>query len=440
MSFFAIIFLVLVPLTVVRAGVDNEEAPDSDIVEYFREQGIHVPGIADLEPLISRASEHRLVLLGGGSQGTSEFHTWRAGISRWLIEEHGFDFVIIEGDWPLAYPVNLYVKHLNEEPTDSRKVLENFSRWPQWLWRNEEMLEFISWMHEHNRDLPESNRAGFYGLDIHAYEHAMADVIQFLEKVDPSAVEDVQQHYHCFERFDDHQAYVQFFRVNDAHCGEEMEAVSDLMDANRETYMAVDSIGFVGAYQSARSMIFFERYVRAEIRPEPHAWNHRVDHFHDVINGLFELYGEDARGIVWAHNIQVGDARATTMGKRNIGQIFREEFGEDQVYAVGLSTYRGYVSAGSSEGGARERLRVPNARPGSYERLMYQTGISPLLIMFDNPEEHQQLWDPPRGSRSIGEVYYPSQDFYQDYILGVIPRQFDAFIFFERTRELVPLE
>jgi erythromycin esterase len=63
----------------------------------------------DLDPLLERIGDARYVLLGEASHGTHEYYLWRARISRRLIEEKGFRFIAVEGDWPDCYRVNRYV-------------------------------------------------------------------------------------------------------------------------------------------------------------------------------------------------------------------------------------------------------------------------------------------------------------------------------------------
>lgn len=56
----------------------------------------------DLDPLLDRIGDARVVLLGEATHGTSEFYRMRERISRELITRKGFRFVAIEGDWPDA--------------------------------------------------------------------------------------------------------------------------------------------------------------------------------------------------------------------------------------------------------------------------------------------------------------------------------------------------
>jgi protein-L-isoaspartate(D-aspartate) O-methyltransferase len=52
---------------------------------------------AQLDPLLTRIGDARIVLLGEASHGTSEFYRMRERISRELITKKGFRFVAIEG-------------------------------------------------------------------------------------------------------------------------------------------------------------------------------------------------------------------------------------------------------------------------------------------------------------------------------------------------------
>src|SRR5438309_11765820 len=107
------------------------EEPRTDVAELAR----HVRAAArplnnpdDLDPLLTLIGDARYVLLGEASHGTHEYYTWRAALSRRLIEEKDFSFLAVEGDWPDCYRVNRYVKG-QEADAEAREVLHAFDRW-----------------------------------------------------------------------------------------------------------------------------------------------------------------------------------------------------------------------------------------------------------------------------------------------------------------------
>jgi erythromycin esterase-like protein len=108
----------------------------------------------DYDPLLELACESRFVLLGEASHGTHDFYHTRAQITERLIKEQGFSAVAVEADWPDAYRVNRYVRG---RPGDDHAVeaLDSFKRFPIWMWRNTDVVEFIAWLREYNDRLPE---------------------------------------------------------------------------------------------------------------------------------------------------------------------------------------------------------------------------------------------------------------------------------------------
>ena len=119
-------------------------------------------GSADLEPLLRRIGDARIVLLGESTHGTSEFYRMRERISRELIERKNFSFIAIEGDWPDAARIDYHVRGL-QHPAPQWTA---FARFPTWMWRNQEMRSFVDWLHAHNAQA--AGQVSFHGLDLYS--------------------------------------------------------------------------------------------------------------------------------------------------------------------------------------------------------------------------------------------------------------------------------
>lgn len=98
------------------------------IEEELRRLSFPLEDAADLDPLMDRIGDARFVLLGEASHGTSEYYQWRAWLSKRLIQEKGFSFICVEGDWPDCYRVNRYIKGYADAGENSRDVLQSFRR------------------------------------------------------------------------------------------------------------------------------------------------------------------------------------------------------------------------------------------------------------------------------------------------------------------------
>src|SRR4051812_17622784 len=162
---------------------------------------------ADYDPLLHLVSDARFVLLGEASHGTHEFYRARAEITRRLIREKGFTAVAVEADWPDAYRVNCYARGAGQDGS-ANEALGDFKRFPTWMWRNADVLDFIGWLREHNDHAPPDAKVGFYGLDLYSLYGSIRSVLAYLDKVDPEAAGRARYRYGCFEDFgEDSQTY-----------------------------------------------------------------------------------------------------------------------------------------------------------------------------------------------------------------------------------------
>jgi erythromycin esterase-like protein len=416
-------------------GVEELSAQCRDIARPLRNS-------ADLDPLLERIGDARFVLLGEASHGTSEYYVWRSWLSRRLIEEKGFSFIAVEGDWPDCYEVNRYVKGRDGVGESARDVLHAFERWPTWMWANWEIVALAEWLRKRNADLPEERKCGFYGLDVYSLWESLDSVLRFAETMDGEAVKAAKRAFNCFAPYnEDAQDYARatagFFPST---C--EDEAVN-LLTALRREMKHYDGDGqeapFV-AEQNALVVKNAERYYRAMVQGGGASWNVRDQHMMETLERLMRFHGPEAKAIVWEHNTHIGDARATDMadaGMVNIGQLARERREADGVVLVGFGSYEGSVIAGNEWGAPMQRVPVPSGRQGSWEHVMHSAGSEDKLLLLDEMEG--PLARQPRGHRAIGVVYDPAYEQWGNYVPSVLPERYDAFLYVDKTRALHPL-
>ena len=129
-----------------RRLLGEESSASAKLVRMAHDLARPLHDAGDLDPLLERIGDSHYVLLGEASHGTHEYYAWRAALSRRLIEEKGFNFIAVEGDWPDCYRVNRYAKGFPDSGDSARDVLHNFQRWPTWMWANEEIADLADWL------------------------------------------------------------------------------------------------------------------------------------------------------------------------------------------------------------------------------------------------------------------------------------------------------
>ncbi|HEU4599935.1 MAG TPA: erythromycin esterase family protein, partial [Solirubrobacterales bacterium] len=385
----------------------------------------------DYDGLLEAIGGSSLVLIGEASHGTHEFYRERARITRRLIEEKGFGAVAVEADWPDAYRVNRYL-HGAPDDADAEEALRGFRRFPTWMWRNAEVLDFVGWLRSHNEHRAEAEKVGFFGLDVYSLFSSIEAVISYLETMDPAGAERARERYSCFEQFGGEQAYGRAATLGiSATC--ERGVVEQLLELQRNADAYLRRDGFAAedeqfcAEQNARVVAGAESYYRSMFGSPASSWNLRDRHMAETLGYLrahLGRHGRPAKLVVWEHNSHLGDARMTEMSRRgelNVGQLARERHGED-AFLIGFTTYAGTVTAASDWGGAAERKHVRPALSGSWEELFHQVPQERFWLDLRTPGAAEALAG-PRLERAIGVIYRPETERQSHYFLADLSSQ-----------------
>ena len=345
--------------------------------------------------------------------------------------------------------MNRWVRHAGSEP-DAQSALGDFVRFPRWMWRNTDVVDFVTWLRDFNGAQPAGAQVGFYGLDLYSLHASIDAVLAYLTKVDPAAAERARFRYGCFEDFrEDTQAYGYAATVGlSPSC--EHQVVTQLIDlrrraadyASRDGRIAADEYFF--AEQNARLVHNAESYYRAMFGGRVESWNLRDTHMMETLEALLRhvrITSGSSRAVVWAHNSHLGDARATdmsVMGELNLGQLARQAYG-DHAYLIGFTTHSGTVTAATDWDQPSRRRRVRPSLAGSVERLFHDVEIERFLLLLRRPELRELLIE-PHLERAIGVIYRPDTERMSHYFHARLADQFDAVLHIDETHALEPLE
>ncbi|KAI0094600.1 hypothetical protein BDY19DRAFT_982048 [Irpex rosettiformis] len=435
------------------------------------------------DPLLNAVGNSQVVLIGDGSHGTYEFYAHRANITQRLIEEKGFNAIAFEADWPDAFRLNRYV-HGTGSIKNARSALDDFERFPKWMWKNEVMPPFLDHMKEHNEAVIKSTgdpskKVSFYGLDLYSLHRSADEVLRYLDRVDPEGAKAARKRYNCFERFgEDTTRYAyeaQFGLAKDCH----QEVIRNLHDLlrNHQRYIAeqFEKDGQFGhpaqeqfmAEMNALVVRDAEEYYRTMMAEDTKSWNLRDDHFARVLVEIAHHLGTttesgnrraDAKIVVWAHNSHIGDARATDMGTRrgeiNVGQRCRELFGDDNVFNIGFLTGTGTVTAAYEWDEPPQLMTMNKPLSGSIEELLCESSDDDAIVIIKQIKDSVEgfakksevspqltnLLNISRYQRFIGVIYRRRTEIVSHYSRCKVADQYDAIAIVKNSRGIQPLE
>ena len=424
--------------------INSENQQTTDLTDLIKKISTPLNNPSDLDPLMNYIGDANYVLLGEASHGTHEYYTWRAKITKRLIQEKGFSFIAVEGDWPDCYRLNRYIKNYEMPQKTAEEVLSGFNRWPTWMWANWEIVALAEWLKNYNTAFPVNKKIGFYGLDVYSLWESMEGIIGYLKDHDEDTLSTAFKAIHCFEPFnqDEGQTYARASRIIPELCEKAVVRLLAEIRKNIEHYNS-DYENVLSTEQNAHIAVNAEKYYRAMIKGGPESWNIRDRHMVATLNRLMNFHGKAAKVIVWEHNTHIGDARATDMaseGMVNVGQLVTEKFSNEGVVLVGFGSYQGSVIAGRDWGDDMRKIPVPPAIKGSWENILHNAGgHENKLLMFDKVKNEEKLGT-HIPHRAIGVVYHPEREQYGNYVPSILPMRYDAFIYLDHTKALFPLK
>lgn len=397
----------------------------------------------DLDDLVADAARRRIVAIGEASHGTHEYYAWRAELSQRLIEEHHFTWIGVEGDWPDCWQLNQWVRGAIQPDRSAVQMLNGFERWPTWMWANREIADFLDWLRDWNTSQPPHEHVGFYGLDVYSLWESLAEIMNWLRTSAPTALPAALEAWKCFLPYDgDPQRYAWATRLVPEDCEDE---VVELLLAVREEALRLraSSDETFAVLQNAEVVTAAEQYYRAMMHGDQGSWNVRDLHMTDTVDRIVaheHRGGREGKGVVWAHNTHVGDARGTDMaraGMWNLGELLRRRHSEDAVHLIGFGSYSGTVVAADGWGEPDRFMAVPEAPPTSHEGLLHAALGQPAVLRFGRHRIGPWL-EAQRGHRAIGVVYHPAREA-GNFVPTIMADRYDALIWCERTNALSPL-
>jgi erythromycin esterase len=320
-------------------------------------------GTADLARFGTMVGDARIVGFGEASHGTHSFQTMKHRFLEYLVREKGFTVFAYESDWPTAEEVDRYVKGGAGNPRD---LLLSQRLWP---WQTFEMLDLIEWMREYNVSRGDRPQLTFAGFDMQFGDRAIANVLAFLQQVDPSAVAAAVNDYGCFR---DYAGTTRGFellpKADRDRCIATMAAWVTRIDSARDRYVPLSSADAVErAIQNAR--ITVQSATERSLDDPDGLYRDR-----SMADNVAWIAGHapGEKLVLWAHNYHVGTQYGDEMG----GWL-RKTFGAAYV-SVGFDYWDGTYSIVQT-GGIRP-LRNPPTSPDSYETFFHRAGLPRFII------------------------------------------------------------
>lgn len=423
----------LISLLIVSYSIGN--AISSQFSNYFRPRMRSINSPDFIQEISLESEGKKYILFGGTVCSTSEFYNSKFDITRNLIENHGFNTLFFEGEWLEWSVINRYLN--SKEKTDFKTVLkQNLNFWPSWRWKNNETLEFLSWLRDY---IQENNYpVNVYGTNFYDIRSNLAFITEFLVDHYPLETENLINTLNFFEDYDSEWSYAH--TVNDEY----IQSVSqDLVELKSEilnnlTWLQKeDQKTFNLLRHTLANIITFEEYLVKTLTCSQSSWNRKINHKYELINAIEKDSQSDLKIIVFANNNITSAADATEMyhfEQISLGQKLREESGFEKTLIIGMTSYQGIVIKADYWGDSPSIVRLPSARNSSLESLLFHTNTNPYYLVFTDSDRAAPLLQKVFSQRNLPVIFDIETEQIRNYMPILLPFRYDILLFFPTTR------
>lgn len=160
---------VAIALSVFLIGCGSSEAVE-DVAQYTSTiENIDIP------------DDVKVIGFGEATHGNIEFQTLKKNLFQALVRNENVRVFVLEGDFGGAQQINQFILTGSGAAEDAVSALD-YS-----IYKTEQMIEFVQWMHDYNKTVDEREKVYFYGNDMQRYDYSKKGLLEYYESVNENA-------------------------------------------------------------------------------------------------------------------------------------------------------------------------------------------------------------------------------------------------------------
>lgn len=365
--------------------------------------------LSNLKELTKIIGSARIIALGEGTHGTSQFFNTKDQIVRFAAEEYKDVVFAMEANMPEAKRVNDYITNGKGNPKAALAGMYF------WTWNTQEVLNMIEWMRKYNES--DKGKIEFWGFDLQTPTVAMQNVESFIHKYDKKFADSLSFYYRDISNIVNtiyHVNYQNKISYATNWYQSSINVLNHLIRGRKRYLQLDDSINVDWIIQNARIVVQgAEIFIPGKkSRDKEMAIN---------VEWIISHSPQNAKIVLWAHNGHISKA------ENSMGNYLSKEY-RSKMINFGFAFYSGKYSAIGDTGLGTYSTSLPE--PGSVEWALHKTGIERIILDIRNVSNNsnsrwlnQTLDFRSIGAMAMDNAFYPT----------VITKDFDVLIYFDKT-------
>lgn len=290
----------------------------------------------------------KIIGLGEATHGNIEFQELKRDVFEVLVKNEGVRVFVLEGDFGGGQRINQFILNGNGTAEEAVNTLD-YS-----IYKTEQMIDLVQWMHDYNDSVSEDDKVYFYGNDMQRYDYSKKGVLDYYEVV--NADEFKKNALHLKHISNDKMRELTTEQLNEID--ETIEKIILDLQSNELTYVKQSSAdAYAFALQNAKNMkqrtqLFLNEGDYTKLRDQFLA---------DNLQWIAEF--EAARGhdkiFVTGHNGHIEKTSASVAGYKSMGHYLDQVYGEEY-FAIGTDFISSEFQAKKGDSGERKIYKLEN--------------------------------------------------------------------------------
>jgi erythromycin esterase len=363
----------------------------------------------------------KIVGMGEATHGNKEFLELKQEVFKTLVKNNEYKVFALEGDFGGCQAVNEYILHGTGSAEEAVKAI-GFA-----VYKTEEIVKLVKWMHEYNSSASESQKLSFYGFDMQRYDNNKKGLLSYIKKVDN---EKIAAYEASLSDLNDETVFDQ--KKDKVQNGlKAIETIIGEMEQNKEKYISKSSI----REYSLASQYALCIKENATLRGTDVKYTETRDKYMtEKVRWIFDYTKNNNNNTLFlsGHNGHIEKTSANQAGYTSMGQRLKDIF-KDEYYAIGIDFYKSTFNCKDSISGKRKEFSITN-NESDLIKLFAKSNKSVALMDIKTAakdENFNKILSAKQKMGNVGDEFNGLTKFLSaSYTINMVPaNSYDAVIF-----------
>ncbi|MBD1373544.1 erythromycin esterase family protein [Hazenella sp. IB182357] len=317
----------------------------------------------------------RIIGLGEATHGNVELQKLKKDVFETLIKNEHVRVFVIEGDFGGGQVINQFIVHGKGTAKEAVYALD-YS-----IYKTEQMIELVQWMHDYNARVSDDEKIYFYGNDMQRYDYSKKGLLDYYEVVNKN----VKQSYAVELERASNDTMRSLSEKQLKKIDQVLDDIIFDLQANEVAYTkhsSPDAFAFALKYaelMKQRTKLFLNEGNYQQLRDQ---------YLTDNLQWISEFEADHDKVFFSGHNGHIEKTSASLAGYKTMGSYLDELYGS-KYFAIGTDLTNSEFQALNRGSNRREKYKIENHNELVDAFRKVESNV--FYIDFDKASESEEL-------------------------------------------------